>query len=165
MKKLSSLTRMINILIFSSIALLLCAAALPTSIGNLSNGMKMTAVSGNAPAKLKAPTHNLKSKKIERQQLPSSLADLVDPTRPPDAMISPNKSFLTASPLSLNAIFYYPDNQAAIINGDFVRAGDSVGEYTIINIHRDTVELIGIEGKELTLRMFPQIKQYRNKEG
>lgn len=155
MKKLSSVTHIINIMILTLVVMLTSGATATTD------------ATKSTPQPVKPQpqdTVTIQSNKVTHVSLPSSIANLVDPTQPPDAVISPNKSFSAIGPMSLTAIFYYPDNQAAIIDGDFVRPGDSVGEYTIINIHRDTVELIGVEGKELTLRMFPQIKQYRDKE-
>jgi hypothetical protein len=88
-------------------------------------------------------------------------AALVDPTRPPDALLPESKGMTPASPLQLTAIFIYPDHRFAIINGQKASAGEKVGEYTIINIQRDTVELKGSQDNLVNLSLLPIIKKTR----
>ena len=70
---------------------------------------------------------------------------LTDPTRPPDILIPAAKKLRMAGSMQLTAIFIYPNRRFAVINGQSVSVGDKIGEYTIINIQHDTVELKGLQ--------------------
>jgi hypothetical protein len=89
------------------------------------------------------------------------LTAMTDPTRPPDVLLPASSKGVVAGSLQLTAIFVYPDRRIAVINGKEVRTGDTINEYTIINIQHDTVELKGSQGNLTVLTLFPQIKQVR----
>lgn len=84
-----------------------------------------------------------------------------DPTRPPDSLVPANKNIRIGGALQLNATFIYPDHRFALINGNTLRLGDSIGEYTIINIQHDTVELKGTKDSSMVLTLFPKVKSPR----
>ena len=84
-----------------------------------------------------------------------------DPTRPPDALIPATNKIKVTGALTVTAIFVYPNRRFAIINGQMVSVGDKIGEYTIINIQHDTVELKGSKDSSLTLSLLPTVKMAR----
>lgn len=88
-------------------------------------------------------------------------ANLPDPTRPPDALIPASKKLKIGGALQVTAIFIYPDRRFAFINGQLVNVGDKIGEYTIINIQHDTVELKGSKGNSMILTLLPKVKAAR----
>lgn len=87
---------------------------------------------------------------------------MVDPTRPPDQLILPSKRLKVTGALQVTAIFIYPSYRFAIINGQLGKPGDKVGEYTIINIQHDTVELKGAQDNSMVLPLLPSVKKARN---
>jgi len=87
---------------------------------------------------------------------------MVDPTRPPDELILPSKRLNVTGALLVTAIFIYPNYRFAIINGHLGKPGDKVGEYTIINIQHDTVELKGSQENSITLPLLPSVKKASN---
>jgi hypothetical protein len=86
---------------------------------------------------------------------------LTDPTRPPDNLIPAVKDKIVRGPLELTAIFIYPDHRFAFISDHKVSVGDKVDEYTVININRDTVELMNAREKPVVLTLLPTVKQPR----
>jgi hypothetical protein len=89
-------------------------------------------------------------------------AILVDPTRPPDSLLpASSKTTSHTGPLQVSAIFIYQNYRFAIVSGQKVVPGDKVGEYTIINIQRDTVELKGSQDQSIVLSILPTVKQSR----
>lgn len=84
-----------------------------------------------------------------------------DPTRPPDSLIPASKNIRIGGALQLNGTFIYPDYRFALINGNKVNMGDTIGEYTIINIQHDTVELKGTKDSSMVLTLFPKVKTPR----
>jgi len=86
---------------------------------------------------------------------------LVDPTRPPDALIPNSQKLAIEGPLKLTATFIYPDRRIAIISDQVVMVGNQVDTYTIINIQRDTVELKGSDETPVTLTLLPAVKTAR----
>lgn len=88
-------------------------------------------------------------------------ASLPDPTRPPDKLIPAAKIIKIGGALQLDATFIYPDHRFALINGRKVNTGDMIGEYTIINIQHDTVELKGSKDTSMVLTLFPKVKTSR----
>ena len=84
-------------------------------------------------------------------------ADLIDPTRPPDSILSP-QSTSTSQSLELTATFIYPHYQLAIINGQSVMVGDPIGAFTVTHISPYTVELMGPQSNKEILQLVPEIK-------
>jgi hypothetical protein len=96
---------------------------------------------------------------IISSSLLTGAAALVDPTRPPNALLPESKKLSVSGPLQLSATFVYPERQYAIINGQVGAVGDKVGSYTIINIDNDTVELKGSQETPVVLSLFPTVKK------
>lgn len=92
-------------------------------------------------------------------------SSLTDPTRPPDYVPSKSQSMKITGPMTLTAIFSYSDYKVAIINGERLRVGDKVGDYTIIKIKANGVELIGPNDKVEMLSLLPTVKQEVSKNG
>lgn len=90
---------------------------------------------------------------------------LPDPTRPPDALIPAAKKLKIGGALQVTAIFIYPDRRFAFINGQLANLGDKIGEYTIINIQHDTVELKGSKDTSMVLTLFPKVKTPKAEKG
>ncbi len=86
---------------------------------------------------------------------------LTDPTRPPDILIPAAKKLLIPGSMQLTAVFIYPDRRFAVINGHSVSVGEKIGEYTIINIQHDTVELKGLQDSSKVLTLLPSVKRAR----
>lgn len=146
MKKFSRHTTIINTVLIGMVMLLTTAA---------------TASPTTKPVKKTGP----EKPSVSQVPLTEATLKLTDPTRPPDALINPEKMIETTAPLDLTAIFYSKERQRAVISGQTLEPGDVVGEYTIINIHRDTVELISSDGEELKLSLVPQVKQPSEMKG
>jgi hypothetical protein len=88
-------------------------------------------------------------------------ADMVDPTKPPDAYLKKEETVVktTTGTLVLHAIFTYSGRTVAIINEQAVSMGDQIGDFSVTSIHGNTVELLGKDGKSLTLELTPEVKQ------
>tara|TARA_R110000868_G_scaffold290766_5_gene550937 strand:+ start:3362 stop:3721 length:360 start_codon:yes stop_codon:yes gene_type:complete len=88
-------------------------------------------------------------------------AAIVDPTRPPDSLLPESKTLNISGPLKLSAVFIYPHRRYAIISNQIATIEDKVGEYSIINIQRDTVELKSSKDDSVTLTLLPTVKKVR----
>ena len=53
----------------------------------------------------------------------------------------PTWEFLTTNRSVVTGIMYNPENPCAIIGGEVVHEGETIGGYRVIKIHRDRVEL------------------------
>ncbi len=89
-----------------------------------------------------------------------SAENMVDPTKPPDSQ-AVVKTTTSSQPLSLTAIFIYPSYRMAIINGQTLRIGDHINEYTITAINPFTVELMRSENSKEVLSLTLTVKQLR----
>lgn len=85
-------------------------------------------------------------------------ASLPDPTRPPDDLLPVGTKLKVSGALQVTAIFIYQDYRYALINGQRAAVGDKIGEYTIINIQHDTVELKGSKDNSMILTLLPKVK-------
>ena len=94
-------------------------------------------------------------------------AELRDPTRPSgflQEMPVTDEDVPISEGLMLQAIFYTPENPAALINGRRYAVDDLVGESRVISIKADRVILVGFDGeKELKLAV-PSVKTRHNGE-
>ncbi len=61
----------------------------------------------------------------------------------------PTWEFLTTNRGVVTGIMYNPENPCAIIGGEVVHEGETIGGYRVIKIHRDRVELEK-NGKRIT---------------
>ncbi len=86
-------------------------------------------------------------------------ATLHDPTEPPDYEEKPGTP--SQGPLSLTAIFVYPEHSLVIINDQALTLGSHLGEYTITRIDPDTVELTGPQNTKEVLQLTTSVKQAR----
>ena len=81
-----------------------------------------------------------------------------DPTRPPRQTLA-LPSINETQDLELTAIFVYPNQKFAIIDGKRVTVGDTMGELTVTVITPNTVELTGPEKNKEILRLSLPVKQ------
>ena len=94
-------------------------------------------------------------------------SELRDPTRPSgffqDAKQVTDAGLNSLEGLSLQAIFYRPENPGALINGRRFAVGDQIANAKIKAIHTDHVVLVSAEGeKEIRMRM-PSVKSTHEK--
>lgn len=92
--------------------------------------------------------------------LMGAATNMIDPTRPPDIIFSP-KSYSSNQPLKVTAIYVHSNYRLAIINGQVVKTGDHLGEFTITTINPYTVELTGSQNNQLVLPLTVTIKQQK----
>lgn len=113
---------------------------------------------------MKKPAHSLLAL-LSVWLLTGAAQELVDPTRPPAALLTPIQDIKVKGPLQVTAIFIYPTRRIAIINDHLAQVGDQVGSYTIINIQRDTVELKGVQDKSMVLNLVTDVKTASTTKG
>jgi MSHA biogenesis protein MshK len=88
---------------------------------------------------------------------------LSDPTRVPTELASPSPLAASgvpviASPVNvLRSVIISPTSRAAIINGQLVKLGDSVGDATLAEINEGNVVLQSVRGKQV-LTLFPNVE-------
>lgn len=87
--------------------------------------------------------------------------NMPDPTRPPEQLIPASKKLHQTGTMQVTAIFIYPSRRFAIISGHMASVGDKIGEYTVINIQHDTVELKGSQDTSMILQLVPMVKKAR----
>lgn len=80
-----------------------------------------------------------------------------DPTEPPGFQGAESAK----NPFGLSAIFIYPHQRFAIINGVEMEVGNHLGEYIITTITPNTVELTGNGNKIEVLQLITSVKQAR----
>lgn len=66
-------------------------------------------------------------------------AELVDPMRPSYALPADTPSAAPASALAVSAVFISGDRRVAVVNGQRVRIGETVGGAVVSRIERDRV--------------------------
>lgn len=82
-----------------------------------------------------------------------------DPTQPPGFNASPSSTQAQARQFDLTAIFIYPTYKLAIINGQALKSGDQIGEFTVTTINTNTVELDGPKNSKEVLQVVTDVKQ------
>ncbi|MEI6149831.1 MAG: hypothetical protein WCS01_12080 [bacterium] len=83
-------------------------------------------------------------------QLEAGATETIKP--PPEA---PPKTPAKRPPLSvpvLNGTFYSPRNPVAIINGESIKVGETVGGYQVLEIREESVKL-GYDGEEFVIKL------------
>jgi hypothetical protein len=88
---------------------------------------------------------------------PAMAADLRDPTQPPATVSTATRR--EPAPI-LSAVLKSGYKRGAIFNGQFVRSGGSVGNYTIIAVLDDGVRY-RYAGRELELRLPPPASTFK----
>lgn len=84
--------------------------------------------------------------------------NLLDPTRPPSAMgvglavVEPS-----GSPI-LQSVLISPQRRVAIINGETVQVGDSLGEARVVKIS-ETEVILQVGKERRALRMYPDVER------
>jgi MSHA biogenesis protein MshK len=88
---------------------------------------------------------------------PCRAQGLPDPTRPPEAVMSPAGAEAAKAPAGLQTIIRREGAKpAAIINGQYVELGGKVGDARLVRVGEDSVLLQGSEGQE-ELKLFPGV--------
>lgn len=88
---------------------------------------------------------------------------LRDPTMPVSWQTQQQISLLDAGDgLHLTRIRYGEDNQTAVINGNTVAAGEKIGNYRVVSILPNQVELMSSTGERVQLQLFKSLKHVVN---
>lgn len=88
---------------------------------------------------------------------------LRDPTMPVSWQTQQQISLLDAGDgLHLTRIRYGEDNQTAVINGNTVAAGQKIGNYRVVTILPNQVELMSSTGERVQLQLFKSLKHVVN---
>ena len=88
---------------------------------------------------------------------------LRDPTMPMAWRSQQQVSQLDADAgLNLTRIRFGEDSQSAVINGNTVAAGDKIGNYRVVKILPNQVELMSSTGERVQLQLFKSLKQVIN---
>lgn len=92
------------------------------------------------------------------------LADLDDPTRPPEFMpVVKEEKVQVEMTYTLSSILISPRRRVAIVNGKTIKTDDWLGKYQVQSIDRSSVTLVG-DGKRLTLKLLvDSVKPVREK--
>lgn len=89
------------------------------------------------------------------------VAQVPDPTRPPDAMSMPNGTggVLVPSESGVQAVILRRKGKSsAVINGQFVEVGGKLGDKKVLKISESEVVLMGSNGREV-LKVTPDIQK------
>lgn len=92
----------------------------------------------------------------------ATAASLPDPTRPPAALyaVGENTGDDAPSAPALQSVLIGPGRRVAVINGQTVKVGDTVGDAQLVKISEGEVMLRS--GKELRiLKLFPELEKRR----
>ena len=85
---------------------------------------------------------------------------LPDPTRPPLAVLAPagavGDAAEPAGGLVLQSVLIAPDRRSAVISGQSMALGDTVGGFRLVRVAAGEVTLEGLEGSR-TLSLFPDV--------
>lgn len=94
--------------------------------------------------------------------VPSVLAQVPDPTRPPAQMMTPDKGgSVVAAPMDSGMqtmILRRKGKSGAVINGQYVEVGGKVGDKRVVRISENEVVLQGEGGREV-IRLIPSIEK------
>lgn len=86
---------------------------------------------------------------------------LTDPTRPAFHSVVKNKLLdYDGQTFKVSQIFISSRKRMAIVNGQTVRRGDTIGNASVVAIESDSVHLL-IDGKIKQVSIMPSIKQYK----
>ena len=87
---------------------------------------------------------------------------LPDPTRPPLAVLAPASAPGDATErmggLVLQSVLIAPDRRSAVISGQSMALGDTVGGFRLVRVAVAEVTLEGLEGSR-TLSLFPDVRK------
>ncbi len=90
-----------------------------------------------------------------------AVAQVPDPTRPPDVMIPPESSGGVVVPTEsgVQTIILRPKGKSsAVINGQYVEVGDTLGDKKVLKIAESEVVLQGEGGREI-MKVTPDIEK------
>jgi hypothetical protein len=91
---------------------------------------------------------------------------LADPTRPPSHLIDPAKGGMVQGEVSSNplqSIIRSGKTRKALINGELVKIGDSVGTAVVESIGDAEVVLKQEDGSKETLKLYPDVEISKSK--
>ena len=91
----------------------------------------------------------------------SALAQVPDPTRPPDAVTTSEAAVGTVAPAASGVqtvILRTAGKSAAVINGQYVEVGGKLGDKRVLEISESEVVLKGESGREI-IKMTPAIEK------
>ncbi len=83
---------------------------------------------------------------------------MLDPTKPPDISVSLPEEATETGVVELTGTFISHQSKMAMINGQWLKVGDRVGEFAITAITPYTVKLIGQQANIETLKLAPKVK-------
>lgn len=91
----------------------------------------------------------------------SAMAQVPDPTRPPDALLAPGPA--GGPPVSVDSgvqtVILRPGGKsAAVVNGQYIVVGEMVGDKRVIKITESEVVLKGESGREI-IKVMPAIEK------
>lgn len=93
---------------------------------------------------------------------PQESAPSISPQAQPLAGATPAATDIAATPPApifvITAIFEFPKYRIAVINGQYLKVGDKIDEFTITTITPYTVELRGPDNTSQVLNLFTQVK-------
>ncbi|OGW75780.1 MAG: hypothetical protein A2Z72_05190 [Omnitrophica bacterium RBG_13_46_9] len=110
------------------------------------NPARSTAVRQPVPEKELAPKSEFEESARKEKPLAESKRDIVPPS------IASGMDFQYRESINLNGIMYTPEKPLAIINNSVMAQGDTVGEFTILRIERDSVRF-GFKDEEFVIRL------------
>lgn len=93
--------------------------------------------------------------------LPPVLAQVPDPTRPPDSLLTPGSDGVAApheSGVQTVILRHGRRKSAAVINGQYVEVGGMVGDKRVLKITETEVVLSGESGREV-IKVMPAIEK------
>ncbi len=93
---------------------------------------------------------------------PLQAAALQDPTRPTQTALylSPSAPLASADKWTLNSTLVANDRRVAVINGNHVSEGESIGGARVLKIRKTDV-LIQAPGRRITLQLIPDTLKMR----
>ena len=94
-------------------------------------------------------------------QAPAVRAEVLpDPTRPPDAVLAPDKAEQSAAPQGpvLQSVLIGPARKVAVISGQTVMLGQMYADARVVRITETEVVLSSASGTR-TLKLFPQVEK------
>jgi len=94
----------------------------------------------------------------------ASAETLPDPTRPPASVLAPPADAAAIPGLDgalvLQSVLIAPDRRSAVISGQSMKVGDTVGGFRLVRVAAGEVTLEGLEGSR-TLSLFPDVHKHR----
>ena len=96
--------------------------------------------------------------------LPTFSEELLDPTRPPEAVYAPADALLSEppEPTGLQSVIISKSRSAAVIDGQTIELGGKYGDVRLIEVSDTGVILQGADGKRV-MELFPGVSMTKKK--